>query len=135
MPKAKTNQQREEDGSRSRDVGVIILLLEIPACPIRLSTEGRDLWENTCDQMIKMRTLTSASLIAVEQLVMLELLARKTFDDPKIRVSQRLNILREARLAAEDLGLSPSAHARVKRPEGAVQDNERERSAAELIDR
>lgn len=82
-----------------------------------------------------MRTLTAASLVAVEQLVMLHVLARSTYQDPGTRISQRLTILREARLAAEDLGLSPSAHARVKRPEGAVKDDDRELAAAELIDR
>lgn len=134
--KAKNVQQRLEDNSDTeKKLGFVTLLTSCPRPPLQFGPAERQLWRETCEEMIKARTLTRAALVTVEQFTLLQVMARRALKKNEGTLAQRLAVLREARLAAEELGLSPSAHAKVKRPDNAVPDNPREMAAAELIDR
>jgi len=82
--------------------------------------------------MIARETLTGAGLVAVEAYVHSVMLMRHVMENKRAEIAQKLAALRETRVAAAELGLTPSSHAKVERPEG-VFDNDQEREAADLI--
>ncbi|HZS71715.1 MAG TPA: hypothetical protein VFA13_07755 [Candidatus Acidoferrum sp.] len=113
----------------------LLLLEKVPPAPagFKKRREKLDLWKKTCEDMIAMRLLTTNSLVAVEIYVRSVFFMREVMDDKAAKYPQRVAALNAVRVAAAELGLTPSSHAKVKTPPEAVPDNERERIAAELI--
>ncbi len=100
-----------------------IVLSEIPKPPKKFSAEARSLWKTICSELIARRTLTKAATFTVEQFCVLTIAGREAMRDKKANYSQRLSLVREARLLGESLGLSPSAQGKVRPPAGAIGDS------------
>lgn len=118
---------------RNANPAPVTLLSEIPKPPAKFSVEARALWKKVCSQLIARRTLTNTAVYAVENFVLLQLAARAVVRDKHATHKARLDLLREARLAAEELGLGPVSHGKVQIPAGAVTDSADDQRWLEVI--
>ena len=99
----------------------VTLLSEIPEPPSYFSKDADKLWRETCKGLIDMRMLTSQSYVVVECYVnsvtkMRDMMTGRLSLPPSTQIAA----IEAARKAAADLGLSPSAHARVRPLENTI---------------
>jgi len=118
---------------RNANPAPVTLLSEIPKPPREFSKAARALWREVCSELIKSRVLTATATFAVENFILLQLDARKAANDKKATHAQRLTLLREARLAAAELGLGPVAAGKVQIPAGALTDSADDQRWLEVI--
>lgn len=135
LNRRKSLEEKKAAGTplRQKTVPQGLLLTKIPKPPPKFSKAARELWRDVCRKLIARQLLTETAIYTVEQFVLLQLAAREAMTNTKATAGQKLSLMREARLAGEELGLSPSAHAKVVKPTDVRPDSADDARWAEII--
>lgn len=113
------DQKRRKGANPVTDVPVT-LLKKVPKAPKRFAREMCQTWKITAQELIVNGLLTVQSLIPLESYCYSVANMRKTMRDKKAKTTTKTAAVKECRIAAETLGLTPAAHSKMRRPTSAA---------------
>lgn len=108
-------------------------LSKVPPCPRYFSKDMRVTWKQTAGDLIVSGLLTTQSLIPLESYCCAVDNMRKTMRDKRAKTTTKTAAVKEQRIAAETLGLTPAAHSKMKRPMAAAVDNADDQRFSEIV--
>ena len=116
----KTWDQKRRKGANPATAVPVTILTKAPKCPKGFSAEMRATWKQTAADLIVMGCFTTQSLIPLESYCYSIANMRKTMRDKKAKTTTKTAAVKECRIAAETLGLTPAAHSKMRRPVSAA---------------
>jgi phage terminase small subunit len=119
----KKNRSWDSKRNRGRNLATAIpvrILTKIPKPPKDFSPAMRAIWKQTAEDLIIMGVFTTQSLIPLETYCYAVANMRATQRDKKAKATTKTAQVKEVRVAAETLGLTPSSHSKLKKPTAAA---------------
>jgi phage terminase small subunit len=112
----------------------VTILTKVPKCPKGFSKEMRETWKQTGEDLIVMGCFTTQSRIPLESYCYSVANMRKTMRDTKAKTTTKTAAVKECRIAAETLGLTPAAHSKMRRPTSSTPvDSADDQTFAEIV--
>jgi phage terminase small subunit len=108
--------------NRGRNIATALpvrILTKIPKPPKDFSPAMREIWKQTAEDLVIMGVFTTQSLIPLETYCYAVENMRTTQRDKKAKATTKTAQVKEVRVAAETLGLTPASHSKLKKPTAA----------------
>jgi len=118
--KTRTWDSKRNRGRNPATVIPVRILTKIPRPPKDFTIEMRAIWKQTAEDLIIMGVFTTQSLIPLETYCYAVENMRSTQRDKKAKATTKTAQVKEVRVAAETLGLTPASHSKLKRPTAAA---------------
>lgn len=118
--KTRTWDSKRNRGKNLATVIPVRILTKIPRPPKDFSPAMRATWKQTAEDLIVMGVFTTQSLIPLETYCYAVDNMRATQRDKKAKATTKTAAVKEVRVAAETLGLTPASHSKLRRPIAAA---------------
>src|SRR6476646_5757044 len=112
--KTRTWDSKRNRGRNPATVIPVRILTKIPRPPKDFTIEMRAIWKQTAEDLIIMGVFTTQSLIPLETYCYAVENMRSTQRDKKAKANTKTAQVKEVRVAAETLGLTPASHSKMK---------------------